>query len=455
MTKARESTESSSPIITRAVAAGLNGELVENYEFPAWQRSALLAIGALPQNVARFLISHFQALSGLPADCLDGFSLDSLIQTRLEDYHKCQDKYPAIVLGAGLGGATTYLALALQAPFLPQAYVISLNSGSPSGNVEEYLHRTIEPALRIAGRDPRLVTIQHFDPVHDGWLTRYVNHLRFKLIDLPEAYAEFILHHLEPGGSVVYLESGAGWNRYRLGERSFFQVGGWGDISPDEFLKGSPRLTKYAKQAGLSNSSWALDSRKWPLETGPESEWGSEPGLGDAIEQFCKSENFRFVRIHLPEPDDFSRLAYLSAKRMIEKDNKSPAGTVIECFSQFDSISALNGNLLPLWLIFNTHDSARYLKKMSSTFPKGKPVFFSPLATFSLTPDMASWEEWEETIGREFINIGARKNHYPADARALVKWVDPLRKWVHDNPQPVQSRLTAGELYSLAKQFIV
>ena len=36
-----ESTESSSPIVTRAVAAGLRGEFCDNYEFPGWQKAVL------------------------------------------------------------------------------------------------------------------------------------------------------------------------------------------------------------------------------------------------------------------------------------------------------------------------------------------------------------------------------------------------------------------------------
>ena len=51
-----ESTESSSPIVTRAVAAGLRGEFCDNYEFAGWQKAVLTVLGALPQGVARFAI---------------------------------------------------------------------------------------------------------------------------------------------------------------------------------------------------------------------------------------------------------------------------------------------------------------------------------------------------------------------------------------------------------------
>ena len=440
-----ESTESSSPIITRAVSAGLQNELIDNYEFPAWQRLVLDELGKFPQEVARSIISRFQAFSGLSPQHLQHFSLDQLIKDRIDDYKNLQGKHPAIVLGAGLGGATTYICLALNSPFLPQSFVISLKGGSYDGNAENYLNRTLTAALNIAKADDRLMTIQHFDPIHDGWLTKYVNHLRFKLIKLPDAYSDFIRTHIEIGGAVVFLDGMTQWKRYRVGERSVFQIGGWGDISDKEYLDGSQRISDYAKLSGLKTTNWQLNN-KWPLENGPESEWGCEPGLADALKEFCKREGYRFVKVDLPHPNDFSRLAFSSAQKLLEKDKRSPSGTLVECFSQFDSTCAFRTGLLPLWLIFNTVDSAAYLKKMSKYFPEDKPIFFSGLSTFSITPDMAQWNDWVHSIGRDFISIGSRKTHYPSDARALIEWAKPLRAWASQNYNPIESRLTAEEL---------
>jgi hypothetical protein len=314
--------------------------------------------------------------------------------------------------------------------------------------VREYLRRSLDAALKIAAGDPRLMTIQHFDPLHDGWLVRYLNHLRFKLLTLPQLYADFIRNKLEPGGAVIYLDGGAQWLRYRVGPRSVFQIGGWGDISAEEFLESSDCIKRYATENGLRHTHWPLT--EYPLERGPESEWGSEPGLAEALEAFCKRAGYRFVRIPLPHPNDFSRLAFATAKKLLEKEGRAPQGTLIEMFTQFDSTAALQGSLLPLWLIFNTNDSARYLKEMSVQFPKDKPVFFSPLSTFSLPPDMTKWNDWVDALGRtDFINIGTRASHYPSDTRALVKWQAPLREWVEKNRQPITARLSAEELAEL------
>ena len=150
-------------------------------------------------------------------------------------------------------------------------------------------------------------------------------------------------------------------------------------------------------------------------------------------------------------PNDFSRLAYSSALKLLEKEGVEPSGVSVECFSQFDSNSARMSGLLPLWLIFNTKDSARYLKEMSPRFPKDKPLFFSGLSTFSITPDMATWDEWVDALGRDdFINTGTRSSHYPADTKALFKWQDPLHKWALKNKRPITATLSAEELAQLA-----
>jgi hypothetical protein len=187
------------------------------------------------------------------------------------------------------------------------------------------------------------------------------------------------------------------------------------------------------------------------LEKGPESEWGSEPGLAEALEKYCLNEGYRFIRIALPDPNNFSHLAFAAAMKLLEKEKRQPAGTLVEMFSQFDATACFQSGLLPVWLIFNTEDSLDYLKKISMEFPINEPVFFSPLATFSLTPDLVPFHKWETALAHfRWTNVGARANHYPSDASALVKWAEPLRKWVQENRQPFQSHLSAPDIRSLA-----
>lgn len=448
-----ESLESSSPLVVRCVAAGLAGKSFSPYPLNFWTRAALSWLGYFPQAVGRYVISRAQPFSALPPEALENLTCESLTSARLQDYRELIGPFPAVVAGVALGGASAFLALALNAPFLPQTFVTTLKGGSPDGDVQVYFQRSARLALRLAQENPGLITIQHYDPVHDEWLTRRVNHLRFKLIALPEAYTDFIRKNLAPGGAVCYLDCQAQWLRYRIGERSFFQVGGWGDISAQEFLEGSQRLRSFARKVKLASTSWQLPD--YPLETGPESEWGSEPGLDAALRAFCQQEGYQFVQIRLPEPHDFSRLAYMTMLRLLEIEHRQPAGVLIEMFSQFDPFAALQGGLLPLWLVFNTWDSLVFLKQMRPQFPVEVPVFFSPLSTFTLTPDIVPWEEWQACLaGLNWRNLGTRASHYPADTHTLIRWNQKLWEWVQANGKPVQARLEASQLAEIYQTFL-
>lgn len=446
-----ESRESSSPIITRAVAAGLEKDFSSAYEFDAVTRLLLKIVGVFPQQLAQWLIPRAGNSVAFSNDQINKLDVNDLIQARLQDYVGVKGPFPAITLGVGMGGTTSHLALGLGGPFLPQAYVLTLQHGSMNGDVEYYFNLTKETAQTVTRRNPGTMSIQHYDPIHDGWLVRRVNHLRLKLTELPELYKEFIRKNLIPGGEIVYLEGTATWKQFKVGENNVFQVGGWGDISAEEFLNGSERIKKYCDKEGITHRDWKL--KDYPIIDGPESEWGSEPGMRESLKIFCQQEGYQFSCISFNDPNQFNKLAFRAVKKQLELDGREPAGVVVEVFSQFDASAILKTGLLPLWLIFNTNDSVRFLKEMAPEFPNGKPVFFSPLSTFSITPDLASWKSWESAFsGIPWINIGTRKSHHPADAWTLIDWQKPLHDWCTCHEAPIKSRMTSSILNELAAE---
>ena len=89
-----------------------------------------------------------------------------------------------------------------------------------------------------------------------------------------------------------------------------------------------------------------------------------------------------------------------------------------------------------MWLIFNSHDSLRFLRKASADFPKELPVYFSNLVTLSRTPDMAPYDDWAHAFeGFNWKNIGASEERYPEDLVSLWKWSDRLDGYI--DPFPV------------------
>ena len=57
---------------------------------------------------------------------------------------------------------------------------------------------------------------------------------------------------------------------------------------------------------------------------------------------------------------------------------------------------------------------------------------------------------WETALeGTNWINIGARASHYPADPLALLQWSRPLREWVSRKTNPIRTHITPDALISL------
>lgn len=444
-----ESLDSSSPLVTKSVAAGLSGMDFKGYAFEPWQRAGLFLLKSMPIWITKPVISSLSRFSAIHPSYASDLKIDELITERLADYRGLRGPFQAITTGAALGGATAQISLALGAPFLPIAFVMTLRGGSLRGDTREYFMRSFDLSRSIVQNNPEIMGIQHFDPVHDGWITRWANHLRLKLLSLPEIYKDYIRKNLIAGGDICYLDCGARWLRYRTGERNVFQIGGWGDITAEEFIQGSDRLKEYAKTAGLTGYPWHLDG--YPLEEGSESEWGCEIDYLNSLRDFCQENGYRLVHIYLPDPHDFSTLAFKCIQSLLEKANREPAGVFIEMFSQFDPTIVMRSGLLPVWLVFNTHISLDYLRKMRSEFPRNKPVFFSALSTFTITPDIVSWKDWMDELAEfEVISSGARADHYPTDLAALITWREPLERWVLKNEAPILQTLAPQEVHEIA-----
>ena len=63
---ALESRDSSSPVITRAVAAALSDEVLDVFGFAHWQKLILYLANRLPQRVATALVRWDSGRAGLP-----------------------------------------------------------------------------------------------------------------------------------------------------------------------------------------------------------------------------------------------------------------------------------------------------------------------------------------------------------------------------------------------------
>ncbi|TFH33996.1 MAG: hypothetical protein E4G99_10410 [Anaerolineales bacterium] len=444
-----ESAESASPVITRLVAGVLNAKHEPVFKFAAWERLGMRVLNRLPAQVARSVVRWQFGRSAISPQRARLLNVEHLVHQRLQDYHALEGQFPVVVLGSALAGATAHIASILGGPYLPQPFILGLRGGSPDESVEPHLALTSMVAEEILKRNSNVKAIAHFDPIHDGWLTRSVSHLRLKLIDLPPAYGEFLRGILTPGGTILYLDCRAQWLQFPISKRFVYQVGGWGGIPAQEFISGSERIDRALKAAGSTHrGGWSVPG----IEPGwsPESEWGSEPGLDQALQSFAEEHGYRFQRVQFDHPHDFSRLALEAHKRLYTKQDREIAGVLVEIFTQYDPFTVLQAGLLPLWLVFNTSDSLEFMQDMLGQISPALPVFFSGLATLSRTPDMVPWDVWASAFeGRPWLNIGAGPRRYPEDLVALFRWGERLREGLDLTRMMPPARLSLEEFSKL------
>jgi hypothetical protein len=445
-----ESRESASPQIGRAVACALRGIPFVPLAMPYWQKAGLQALNYLPETALRRVLAWENKRTALPKRVASDVDVEALAAARTDDYRDLPGPFDCILIGAALGGAAAHLAALLGAPFLPQPFILTFDQGTPDDSLESFARAARQLADPILARNADITVISHFDPVHDGWLTRQVHHTRLKINRLPQAYQSFIRRRLRPGGCLIHFDCRATWMQYRLGPRHRLQAGGWGGLPAETFLNGSPEMDAYLRSTGSKHrGGWRLPALS-PVE-GRESEWGSEPGLGEALAQFAESSGFELLTISLPDPEAFSSLCLGAHMALCQLEERPPRAVLVETFGQIEPTAVLRARLLPLWLVFNTADSLEFMRSQLAELPPELPVLFSGLVTFSRTPDMVSWHAWDAALaGHSWVNLAAGPRRYPMDAAALWRWPGRLWSWIGPHFEPYRSRLEPQALLSLA-----
>jgi hypothetical protein len=423
-----ESREGSSPVCVRSVAAALRDEWLDVYGLSSGQRLALQALSALGPRVVRSMVERNQRGVGLDPRLAATIDVEAAARQHVDEYDGIDGLFDAILVGAPNGGVA-HLANALGAPFLSQHFVFSFRGSSRTDDVAAYQRHGASLAEPILARNPRAAVVNHYDPVHDRWLVSSLNHIRIKLQSLPEAYRRFITARLRSGGTIIFSDCASTWRQYRLGPRFAFQVGGLGGLSDQDFL-----------------DRWPLD---FPLETQPESEWGTLPELGESIDELARARGYRCVTLRGPSPEWFAARAYEAWRRLFERAALEPQGTLIEMFTCVNPAAVRAASLLPLWLPWNCTDSLAFLKQMTPRFDPHKPVLFTPLSNFSLTPDTVSWDEWSSALsGFDAKMLGQRRRLFPSDPAGLWRTGEALRKWCELQPRRFEAKLAVDDVTS-------
>ncbi len=376
--------------------------------YPPGSGPFLWLLHLLPEDLRIAGIEWGSSLSvGVPPGRLGDFDAMSLPQWCLSQY-PADREYKAIVIGSPNGGVA-HIASLLRAPFLTSSFVLAVRHPAMEPDDVDTYYAAGEKlaATIIAGSESTgFEVIDHYDPLHDRSLVKYVNFLRIRLLELPETYREFILQNLAPDGKIVLIDCSYTWPQYVVGERSYLQVGGLGAISPREYL-----------------SRFLLDL---PVKERRESEWGCPRGFACSVREFARRHGIDVIEISYDHPQEYGLLAYRAYRacagaRMDE--------LLIDCFNYQNPRTNIRTGIPALWLPFNTKDSFAFAGKFL-TGKRFERIYLALLPSFARSPDTVPIEDWEDMLSSHggLTLIGVDPRTFPADPLAPFRFVEGMKR---------------------------
>lgn len=283
--------------------------------------------------------------------------------------------YDAVVLGDPSGG-TVHLAALLGAPLLPPCYLLGARHRIEPDDMEAYI-ATARAALDGMRAAPGIEVIVHYDPLHDRDLVAHAALFRVRALALPAAYREFIRRHLRRGGTIVIAEDTYTWPQIELSPGIWLQIGGLGDVSPQEYLHRFPPPGRPRERR--------------------ESEWGTPEPFVRAVASFAAENGFRVLRLAFSHPECFSALGYRAYRAAGAREGP----VILDCFTTMDARFCKETGIAPLHLVFNTRDSFGFALELLRK-ERVEKAFLLLHPSYAAPEDLVMPEEWE----RAFRGLG-------------------------------------------------
>ena len=289
-----------------------------------------------------------------------------------EDFVKGR-RFDAVIFGAPNGGIVN-LAVAMGVPYLCSQFRVPVLIGSENRD-------DLEPYAKVVKLLGNRWTVRHtwssvdclVDPIHDRMDLGVCAHVRSKFIDIPPAYKEFIEGHISPRGTLIFVNVTYPWTKYRLGERTYLQVGGLGEVAPEEYLEGSERLEKFL-EAELSTHRGGWNLPDYEFMPRPESEWGVEPEIKEAVLKYCKERGYDLLYLEHSHPAGFNIIAAHAMHMKHTADGGTCGGYFINIFWALCPTLALRARLLGSWFTFTDGASLKIaeqqLRRLLKDFPE-------------------------------------------------------------------------------------
>lgn len=426
----------SASAMLRATAAGL-----ARREFPTLGVKSPMELVAplvnrLPDAIKEQVYIWGGAMEAVPPRSLDELDEQAVARSFVAEYER--RTYPAAMIGSS-NGAGVHLAMAIDAPFLPQTWLVPVRrDGVHPDEPLDDLEWAREPAERLLAANPDLQLHHMHDPNQDRLMVQRMTYFRVKRRRLGYAYEAFLREHLEPGATIVLVETGIKWPVIRVGERHVFQPGAMGGISPDEYLEGSERVADYLRRYDSHRRSWDFGD---PNDEAPEAEWGFEPALREDVERFAAEHGYRVARLTFDHPEDLSPPVADLYRRWYAERGVETSRLLAESFILLEPILAMRTGSVPYWAKFSTVPSVERLERYLEQSGGWDEVLLMLFPHGTEGAGFAGVDRWRQVIDRYGGRfIGVDESAFPRDFAGLKHYHEALAEVARDARHPEPDR---------------
>lgn len=410
-------------------------------------RPLLVAVNQLPGPARRWLYRVGSGREGLPPEVVGAVDGEALARQVVARYPL--RRYPGVLVGSTPGSAV-HLAAALAMPVLPQTLLLpvahpKLALDDPRADIE-----AVRPAAEaLLARNPDLVVHHMADPSNDRLTLAKFSYFRVKRTALGPTYERFLAERVEPGGTVVLVDSRHRWPTTRLGDRYLFQFGGVGGLTPDEYLHGSDRVRRFLTEQGAPVTAWDPPA---PDAERPEAEWGFDPALGDDVARVAARLGLRVVRIAFDHADDLSGLVAEVYRRWYRRLGRPDDRLFVESFVLLDPYWVLRAGAVPYWVTFNAEPGVSRLEAYLDGTRPYSVIEATLVSNGTRTVDLAGPDRWQAVFARATGHgglSGVDPDRFPSDLAVFARYRDALRRarprWPLPPPMAVDELASAAD----------
>jgi len=415
-------------------------------------------VGYLPESkLAEFIVDRLGRTLGRAAYALTGWSEtvpeSAIRRIRSEDISWSvlnlfpQPSPQAVMIGSA-NGALMHLCAAMRTPWLPQTFLLPIRRRRiHPDNVIEAMEWGKGPGEALLRGNPDLVLHQMHDPDHDRVMVQRMAYFRVKRRRLGPAYSLYLEKQLRAGATVYLVDCRYSWLTKRVNERHFFQLGGAGGVTDEEYLNGSDRVAGFLAREGS-------DARRWnaPQADGetPEGEWGFQQEMGDEIVQLARRVGGRVVRISFEDPEDLSPLVADFYRWWYERQGTGTSNLLTESFIFLEPYWALRTGSVPFWMVFNGRNSANRLERYLDGSRPYDNIYMMLLSNGIRPIEGISVDDWRVALNKARVKgqcVGVNERKFPYDFASFLRYNRSLQESIPTR-QEMPDAATVEELES-------